>query len=237
MLLDETVSANNTDQNIKPVSSKKISESLQIGYANAVEAICSSVQTETASEKSILLNRIVEGFMQVEGFNSEFYKKMAKSIQDSGDVNSQCDGGRIFGKGVTPLIAAHSVELTELLLSHPDTDVNKGDPVGNSPLMRETRSGGEKFHILLAHPKTNINHVNSRGETALMWAKNTGNEEMLFTLLADQRVNLSIANQGNWVYTNTDWGIRNKVGEIMRSRGVDPEHVENLHIPILGRLT
>jgi hypothetical protein len=34
--------------------------------------------------------------MQVEGFNSEFYKKMAKSIQDSGDVNSQCDGGRIF---------------------------------------------------------------------------------------------------------------------------------------------
>lgn len=174
--------------------------------------------------------------MQAES-NGEFYKKMAKSIQDSGDVNIQCDGGRIFWKGVTPLIAARSVELTKLLLSHPDIDVNKWDPVGNSPLMRETRSWWEKFHILLAHPKTNINHVNSRWETTLMWAKNMGNEEMLFTLLADQRVNLSIANQWNWVYTNTDWWIHNKVGEIMRSRWVDPEHVANLHIPILGRLT
>lgn len=86
MLLDEIVLVNNTDQNIKPVSSENTSESLQIWYANAVEAICSSVQTETVLEKNILLNRIVEWFMQAES-NGEFYKKMAKSIQDSGDVN------------------------------------------------------------------------------------------------------------------------------------------------------
>lgn len=86
MLLDEIVLVNNTDQNIKPVSSENTSESLQIWYTNAVEAICSSVQTETVLEKNILLNRIVEWFMQAES-NGEFYKKMAKSIQDSGDVN------------------------------------------------------------------------------------------------------------------------------------------------------
>ncbi|KAH6908108.1 hypothetical protein BKA70DRAFT_1222909 [Coprinopsis sp. MPI-PUGE-AT-0042] len=74
---------------------------------------------------------------------------------------------------------AGSEETMQLLLEHPDIDVNIAGPDGWTALMFAASSGFlAPVHTLLQHPRVIVDATNDQGETALAIARRKGHEEV-----------------------------------------------------------
>jgi len=80
----------------------------------------------------------------------------------------------------------------ELLLEHPDIDVNSVDENLNTPLFEKQEHHWMK--LLLDNPKTDVNHLNINGETPLFAAINSedyyGRDEIVELLIGHKDINL-----------------------------------------------
>jgi ankyrin repeat protein len=94
-----------------------------------------------------------------------------------------------------PLMYAHSdVEITKLLLSHPNIDINQKNIVGETALMEACRQGSiEVVKEMLKQPLLDINCKSVYGETALVHS--VDHEEIVKLLIADNRFDKKLVRQ------------------------------------------
>lgn len=81
---------------------------------------------------------------------------LLKTVREENDINAR----DAEGNTLLHLVAGtNGMELWSLLLSHPDTDVNAQNKLGNTPLMRlifKQENMGPMARVLLAHPAIDL---------------------------------------------------------------------------------
>jgi len=97
-------------------------------------------------------------------------------------------------------------KVVELLLKHPQIDVNVQTLSGSTALMYATYWGKEKcVELLLNHPGIDVNLQNERGYTALMLAADNGYEKCVELLLNHPGINKIIKDKRSktaWYYAS-----------------------------------
>ncbi|ORX81437.1 ankyrin, partial [Anaeromyces robustus] len=76
------------------------------------------------------------------------------------------------------------VEIVQLLLKHPDIDVNFQNNKGFTPLIRAAKDGKKEIvELLLKHPNVDTNVQDNEGRTALFYAIYFGYKEIVKLIL------------------------------------------------------
>lgn len=125
--------------------------------------------------------------------------KLLLETQKNIDVNMICDvyhDEEYCSFSLTPLMTAirsHGIEIMELLLKHPNIDVNKPARNEMTPLLFgifSEDSNVEEILLLLEHPDIEINKQNESGYSALMLALN--DLEILRVLLEQPNIDVNL---------------------------------------------
>jgi ankyrin repeat protein len=86
--------------------------------------------------------------------------------------------------------------MVELLLQHPETQVNPQNHMGWTPLSNAAFAGHvEVVRRLLERPDLEVNLVDQNRQTPLVHAASAGNLEVVRLLAADSRTNFAITNR------------------------------------------
>lgn len=118
----------------------------------------------------------------------------AEILRKTGDINEEDNEGWTLLMKVTSYFGY--IEIAELLVIHPDIQVNKKNKHNETALMLATESRNKKaVEILLSHPDTQINEKNNIQATALMLAAGHKTLSIFNLLLEDRRMDIYEYNQ------------------------------------------